>query len=86
MIIAAANVFDSNKYVGAQVSTLPRPGGLHQLALNGRRAYTFVGDTKPGLITGDRFVTGGQTPGQNYIWRAVVVPKSAPTEIVLTPR
>lgn len=71
--------------LGVRIGTLDRPGGLHQLAVNGHRAYTFVDDTKPGQLTGDGFITGGLS-GQTHTWRAVRVSPRAPARVVFTPK
>ncbi len=59
--------------VNIRVRTLPRPGGLHQLAINSHRVYTFSGDRRPGDIKGNLIVTG--TPDSRiHMWRPVTVP------------
>lgn len=70
--------------LGVRIGTLDRPGGLHQLAVNGHRAYTFVGDTKPGQLSGDGFITGG-LQGRTHTWRAVRVSPGAPVRVVFKP-
>lgn len=71
--------------LGVRLTVLERPDGLHQLAVNGHRAYTFVADTGPGQVGGDTFITGGPH-NQTYTWRAARVADAAPTEVVFTPR
>ncbi|MFD2077758.1 COG4315 family predicted lipoprotein [Actinopolymorpha cephalotaxi] len=71
--------------LGVRLTVLERPGGLHQLAVNGHRAYTFVADSGPGQVGGDSFITGG-AQNRTYTWRAVRVADAAPTEVVFTPR
>ena len=70
--------------LGVRIGVAERPGGLHQITVNGRRAFTFV-DDRPGQARGDQFITGGPK-GQTYTWRAVVVSKDAPAQIVLKPK
>ncbi|MFD2077756.1 COG4315 family predicted lipoprotein [Actinopolymorpha cephalotaxi] len=70
--------------LGVRISTIDRPGQGHQLAVNGRRAYTFVAD-RPGQLQGDLFITGSSS-GKTYTWRAVRVPKGAPAQVVFKPR
>ncbi|MFD2079620.1 hypothetical protein SAMN05421678_116146 [Actinopolymorpha cephalotaxi] len=65
-----------------ELSVLPRPGGLHQLTIDGHRAYTFVGDERPGEARGDGFVTG-TGPTKPFVWRAVRVPAGAPASVPL---
>ncbi|MET9019563.1 hypothetical protein ABZV93_06245 [Actinopolymorpha sp. NPDC004070] len=45
---------------------------------------TFVAD-RPGELQGDLFITGSSS-GRTYTWRAVRVPKNAPTDVVFKPR
>ena len=69
--------------VNIRVRTLPRSGGLHQLAINSHRVYTFSGDRRPGDIKGNLIVTG--TPDSRiHMWRPVTVPLTSPTVFTLT--
>ena len=69
----------------AKFSVLRRPGGQYQLAVNGHRVHTFVGDTKPGEAKGFGFVTGTGTgrQGDLFTWKVIRVPDNAPTSIPL---
>ncbi|MFD2077755.1 Predicted lipoprotein with conserved Yx(FWY)xxD motif [Actinopolymorpha cephalotaxi] len=83
VVVRTGDVADPGT-LGVRIGVADRAGGLHQITVNGHRAFTFV-DDKPGQARGDRFITGGPK-GQTYTWRAVVVPKDAPTQVVLKPR
>nr|WP_238344776.1 hypothetical protein [Actinopolymorpha cephalotaxi] len=82
VVVGSVKVKPKVAGVPVQFETLPRPGGLHQLAVNGHRLYTFKLDTAPGQTNGQDFQTGGPT-GSVYTWSAVVVPSSAPRTILL---
>ncbi|GAA2757609.1 hypothetical protein [Actinopolymorpha rutila] len=83
VVVGAGDLADPGT-LGVRIGVSNRPGSLHQITVNGRRAYTFV-DDRPGEARGDRFITGGPN-GQTYSWQAVVVSKDAPNQIVLKPR
>ncbi|MET9019564.1 hypothetical protein ABZV93_06250 [Actinopolymorpha sp. NPDC004070] len=83
VVVGTADLADPGT-LGVRIGVLDRPGSLHQITVNGRRAYTFV-DDRPGQARGDRFITGGPK-GRTYTWRAVVVPDNAPTRVVLKPK
>jgi hypothetical protein len=80
--IQASNVPRHPAGLSVELSVLPRPGGLHQLTIDGHRAYTFVGDDRPGDARGDGFVTG-TGPTEPFLWRAVRVPATAPPSVSL---
>jgi predicted lipoprotein with Yx(FWY)xxD motif len=81
VLVTLGHVVDSGN-LGVRLGILDRPGGLHQVSVNGHRAYTFSGDTKPGQFHGASFITG-RGPGRLYTWRPVPVTDNAPTAIVL---
>ena len=83
VLVNLGNLVDPGT-LGVRISTIDRPGQGHQLAVNGRRAYTFVAD-RPGQLQGDLFITGA-SGGRTYTWRAVRVPSDAPGQVVFRPR
>lgn len=82
-VVVGTEKLDDPGTLGVHIGVLPRQGGLHQLAVNGHRAYTFLNDG-PGRLAGDLFITGGPK-GANYTWRAVRVDKNAPARVALNP-
>ncbi len=83
VLVRTAKLTDTGS-LGVRVTTLQRPGGLYQLAVNGHRAYTFVDDGRPGQFKGDMFITGG-AGGRTFTWRPVRVSKDAPSRVALKP-
>lgn len=84
VLLASAKVRPTVPGLPDQFRTLPRPGGVYPLAVNGQRAYTFLGDTTPGQTRGQNFTTGNGV-GIVYTWKATSVPSTAPATIHLQP-
>lgn len=59
-----------------KAGVLPWPGGHGQLALSGRRLYTFTGDSVPGDVKGEGFITN--QGGTTLTWHVVVLPGIPP--------
>ncbi len=64
-----------------KVGLLPGENGIHQLAVDNRRVYTYV-EEQPGQITGNGFVSA--TPdGAVFRWSVITVRPGAPSRLPL---
>ncbi|MFD2079621.1 COG4315 family predicted lipoprotein [Actinopolymorpha cephalotaxi] len=85
VVVAARTLAPDLPGTGLKVSVLPRPGGLDQLTIGGRRAYTFVDDKVPGDAHGINFITGIGPNGPMVTWGVVQLPAKAPDSLPLRP-
>ena len=85
VVIRTAALAGTAHGLPVKITILPRPDGYHQIALNGRRAYTFTDDHHPGDARGYGFVTGYNGGHGLLKWRPIRLPATTPAHIPLTP-